>query len=354
MKRLIPLLWLLSLAACGKQFQHIPAAAGSGTPPRAAEAPISFEAYTVTGPYTHENLAVFLIHQADASQDDMNCLTLEEALREDKVRVTEKSDGAQVNALEVENTGDRPVYLQAGDTVKGGQQDRTIAVDFIIPPKSGKIEVNAFCVEPGRWAVRTASATGSGPMMGATFALAPAPVATKEQKLAIKGEKNQSEVWEAGRKVNQAFSKLDGSASPVDSYVLATDEPRVREDVAAYEDVLGKLTDGKIDVVGMAFAINGEMNTVELYPTAGLFRKLWPKLLRGCSLEATAKRSDRPMDKEAKVSEIQVLMAEAAKAEEKAETLSGGIVSRTRDGKRAVLFDTEKDGKILHRQIILK
>ena len=35
-------------------------------------------------------------------------------------------DQAEVNALEIENRSDQWLFLQAGDIVKGGKQDRTI------------------------------------------------------------------------------------------------------------------------------------------------------------------------------------------------------------------------------------
>src|SRR5437016_8939467 len=85
-------------------------------------------AYEIIGPFVHENLSVFLIRKDHAAEGDLNCLTLEAALKAGTLKILERSAGAEVNKLEIENSGDRPVYLQAGDTVKGGKQDRTIAV----------------------------------------------------------------------------------------------------------------------------------------------------------------------------------------------------------------------------------
>ena len=34
------------------------------------------------------------------------------------------------------------------------------------------------------------------------------------------------------------------------------------------------------DIVGFAFAINGRINSAEIYPSNGLFAKMWPKLLK--------------------------------------------------------------------------
>ena len=75
---------------------------------------------------------------------------------------TKCGDGYNVNKLAIENVSDQDVFVQAGDVVKGGQQDRTLAVDMIVPPKSGKVPIESFCVEQGRWGYRTKQFVGGG------------------------------------------------------------------------------------------------------------------------------------------------------------------------------------------------
>src|SRR2546421_6738898 len=104
----------------------------------------------LSGPYTHGNLTVFLIHGPDRMKG-REFLTLAEAMEKKVVVVHETSN---VNELAIENTGSTDVYVQSGDIVKGGKQDRTIAMDFIAPAHSGKIPIAAFCVEHGRWQQR--------------------------------------------------------------------------------------------------------------------------------------------------------------------------------------------------------
>ena len=97
---------------------------------------------------------------------------------------------ATVNTLMVENKGDLPVYIQAGDIVKGGKQDRTIGVDIVIVPHSGNVPLAAFCVEAGRWSYRSPSA-GSGRFISSTQCLS-----SKGLKLAVRHSKDQGAVWE--------------------------------------------------------------------------------------------------------------------------------------------------------------
>ena len=44
----------------------------------------------------------------------------------------------RVNELQIENTGVEQVFIQAGDIVKGGKQDRVLTVSFLLPANSGR------------------------------------------------------------------------------------------------------------------------------------------------------------------------------------------------------------------------
>jgi len=329
-----------------------------------AEIPGSPEGYRFSGPHTHGNLSVYLVHSASAPQGDFGCITLEEALKSGVLKVTEKGDGAEVNELQVENVGDKPVYLQAGDTVKGGQQDRTIAVDTMLPPKSGKRGIDAFCVEPGRWRARDEKSA-------MVFGAAQAPVATNEQKLAIRLEKSQEKVWAAGEKVNQALAKAEPAApsaggrgvlagatfsldEPKNSYVEAIEDPNVQKKLAERIARLEKAPAGQKDVVGAVFCMNGKVQSAEIYAAAGLFRKLWPKLLRGAAVEALSSQKDGESVPAPAESDVRAMLAAPPDAAGKTEDRPGGQTVRIYEKERAVRFDTEADGKLLHRQVLAR
>src|SRR5438128_1660607 len=87
--------------------------AGNGWQKTAAQAIPSD--YKLSGPYTHKNLTVFLIHGNDKSSGKIP-LTLQEAMASQKVKVIETSN---VNELAIENVSDEEVFVQSGDIVKG-------------------------------------------------------------------------------------------------------------------------------------------------------------------------------------------------------------------------------------------
>ncbi|MBL0019345.1 MAG: hypothetical protein IPP17_23665 [Bacteroidetes bacterium] len=93
----------------------------------------------------------------------------------------------EVNKLFIQNTGNDSIFIMAGEVVKGGKQDRVIAMDMVIPPHSEPIDLSVFCVEHGRWTY-----DGSAASDGFT---GHANVANTSVRKAAVVSKNQSEVW---------------------------------------------------------------------------------------------------------------------------------------------------------------
>ena len=140
----------------------------------------------IAGPYTHENLSIFLLLGADAL-DGQRFIPLDDALEQKCVTVHETGN---VGQLEVENLSEHfDLYIQAGDVVKGGRQDRTLGVDFVLPAKSGRVPIPSFCVESGRWHRRAAEEAGS-------FSSSKSYLSSKKLRMAAKMSKSQGEVWD--------------------------------------------------------------------------------------------------------------------------------------------------------------
>src|SRR5262249_54472847 len=130
-------------------FGLLVAGCGQGVPTNSAvEVELDTTHYRLSGPVAHENVSVFLIHSS--CQDERDFLTLGEGLQNGQVRITEKEQ-ASVRSLEIDNQSDRPLYLQEGERLQGGQQDRTIASSMVVPAKSGVVNVPTFCIEQRRW-----------------------------------------------------------------------------------------------------------------------------------------------------------------------------------------------------------
>lgn len=83
----------------------------------------------------------------------MMIIGLHEALATGKAKVKERGDHMlfDLKTLVVDNLSDKYLILMAGEILMGGRQDRVIAKDMLVPPKTMKFEVPVFCIEDGRW-----------------------------------------------------------------------------------------------------------------------------------------------------------------------------------------------------------
>ncbi|HKV34560.1 MAG TPA: DUF6569 family protein [Pyrinomonadaceae bacterium] len=306
--------------------------------------------YRISGPYTHKNLTVFLVHGKDLLPG-RNFLTLQEALEQKKVRVYETKE---VNELAIRNFSNQDVYVQAGEIVRGGEQDRMISIDFIVPPRSGRMPIAAFCVESGRWSKR-------GEEQAAYFSSSENSAATKELKLAAKRSASQDAVWEnvstAQAKLSKNVAEMVAvSASPT-SYELSVENAKVKETTAAYISALNGILRNKTDVIGYAFAINGHVNSADVYASHTLFTKLWPKLLKASATEALAELDQKPAAEPVASETVQAFLAESEQPKAKSKEVTQRVRVVTREDDQNIFFETqdrrEKDAWV-HRNYIRK
>lgn len=267
---------------------------------------------TISGPVTHANLSVFFLHGKDTLPPGQKLLTLQEALDQKKLVVNETSN---VNQLSVENvTSDCSVFIQSGDIVKGGKQDRLMAVDMIVPPKSGILPIGSFCCESGRWTKRGSEEAGR-------FGSSNAQAANKDVKLALNAARDQGTVWEKVREAQMKLSKNVGktvasSASPT-SYQLTLEDKDLLAKLDAYVKALKSAPDGKDDVLGFVIVINGKVEGADLYGSNELFKKLWPKLINGAAVDALAEFDAKKKFEPATAKTVETFLAEASKGEAK-------------------------------------
>jgi hypothetical protein len=229
-------------------------------------------------PHVLGNLAVYPITVASRSQTEVGPLVdLDEALASGAAEVHERGSG-NVNTVVVENKGTVGIFVLAGTVLVGGNQDRQIGQDYILDPKTSS-PVDAFCIEHGRWNARRGGASTGGRFRTADV-VAPAKVRAAGQY-----RKNQSEVWSRVAESNAAH----GTSTASGTFLAAVDDPAITRDrtelagqVAA---VLGAVRPEE-DVVGIAYAIDGEIRGVRWFAHHRVFAIVEKKLVNGIALEA--------------------------------------------------------------------
>jgi hypothetical protein len=284
---------------------------------RAGELPETSD-YKVLAPIRHGNLTVFPV-VSSASHDTGGFLTLDEGLRSGEVEVTESGsvrgmirrrphdsrvvqptypvhDGAQVNKLVLMNKSNRPLLLLAGEIVTGGKQDRVIGKDRIVPADSDPIDLDVFCVEPGRW-VGSSSKFEFESVNGA--------MAAPSVRGSAMADKDQAKVWsEVGKATETVTVEVQAEAPTVStelssttSYakVMRNDQVKSKVDAVArpieqgYESTVKQLRDRK--AVGVVVAVSGEIVWADIFASTNLLEKYWPKLVRSYATEAVVTRA---------------------------------------------------------------
>lgn len=262
----------------------------------------------------------------------------------------------EVNELAIENrSASEEVFVQAGDIVKGGQQDRTLAVDLIVPTNSGRISIDAFCVESGRWTQRGIESPNE-------FTTSRNMIATKELKLATKAEASQAKVW---REVETAKAELSQSVNADvagvasrSSMQLALENDKVRESSAKYVDELTSLVDEHSDAIGFVFAINNKLNSADVYPSHAMFKQFWPRLLKAAAVEAVTESSPVAAQATNEALSINAVGDFIVAAEKGSESLNE-VTKRThmvkRESERGIFFETRDmayGGAWIHRNYL--
>jgi hypothetical protein len=307
----------------------------------------------ISGPYQSANLSVFLVHAEPGAgrAEDGRYLTLAEALASGEAVVFETGD---VNELEVQNTSkDRTLFIQAGDIVKGGRQDRVLSVDLILPPGAGKTPITAFCVEHGRWSAR-------GTESAQAFASADKSLAGKELRLAAKSARSQQGVWDAVAKTQEKLAAALGVAvvepSSPTSLQLTLENERVAKAVTESIAALSRLTEEHPDAIGYLYAVNGAISGGDIYASAALFKKQWPRLLEASATEAVAERLTEASGRTATADDAAAFLTEADSLKSTEEDLPAGVTLVSRDGDKAAAFETRSNASKgwIHRSYIVK
>ena len=283
--------------------------------------------YKVLEPIRHGNLTVFPVVAAK-SYPTSEFLTLDEGLRSGEVVVTEagnvqglirrpstpaiRHDGAQVNRLVLVNNSKRPLLLLAGEIVTGGKQDRVIGKDRIVPPESDPVDLNVFCVEPGRWVATSEHFGASEAMYGSSAgrgnfhgAVPMAMMAQPSVRAKAMADKDQNAVWDEVRKQQSAETVAVAGVAPAaadqiaqtSSYAKVMENEDVKKQVDAvarpievnYQSLIRQLRDR--NAVGVVVAVNGRIIWADVFASTDLLEKYWPKLVRSYASEAVVTRA---------------------------------------------------------------
>jgi hypothetical protein len=277
--------------------------------------------YKLLAPISHGDLTIFPVVTA-RSHDTSGFITLDEGIRSGEVVVSEAgtlhgfmrrrstqpiySRGPEVNRLVLVNNSKHPLILLAGEVVTGGRQDRVVGKDRIVPAESDPVDLDVFCVEPGRWVEKSANFDTHASVMAQ-------PSVRKKAMV----DADQHKVWDEvnGAKANMTARLSAGvvggpaplpSSAPfmielesTSSYAGAIENSAVRQPMdsitapveKSYESVIKQLRNQ--NAIGVVVAVRGRIVWADLFASNALLIKYWPKLLQSYAAEALSSNGAR-------------------------------------------------------------
>ncbi len=320
---------------------------------------------TILDPVAVANLSVFLVQlprsrtasRKRTAPPPMEFLCLEQARATGEVVISETGITERVR---LENHSKRDLFLQAGEVLRGGDQDRAVAGDLIIPASRHEPEshwVPVFCAEPER----------SVPMRGWTpgmFTQLDQICPGRQLKRELR-QGYQEDIWrEITATRDVVFDILShGSTKSIPPHSLWTLIELLEAEgwLAPYINAMLPLAAAHQEATGAVFVLSGKFNSAELYATPTLFRQLWPKLLYAMAVEALIEQKTGGVLTGTLPTKGEVTAWLAAGHRRGAvghtDKVDKRVHRRLRSGEGATRFETldqEQDGLCIHETILPK
>jgi hypothetical protein len=152
-------------------------------------------------------------------------------------------------------------------------------------------------------------------------------------------------VWAEVSKTQQKLSASVGgtvnAAQSASSLQLALENEKLVGAQRGYVKALQAAGQADSDILGYVFAVNGKLNSADVYPSNGLFRKMWAKLLEASAIEAIGQK-DEPHGEAPSIKAVTAFLADAEAGKASERPLNAGARLETREGATAYYFETAR------------
>jgi hypothetical protein len=216
--------------------------------------------------------------------------------------VRERTQGAVVPELEIENRADLPLMLIEGEMLVGAKQNRTLNVSVICPPGVATV-IPVSCVEAGRWG---AARKGARSRYHAGVALRSLKTRSVHQSL-LRGRGKRSDQEGVWRSVETYAAKLRATSQTF-SYDELLDQAEV-----SIESLVADL-EPHLKQRGVLVAIAGRPRTLDVFDRPATLRAYWKGLLAGYASDAIGEEPKAASAGEAQAFLAKVLGAKLEKA----------------------------------------
>ncbi len=223
----------------------------------------------VKEPISYKNLKIYPLF-LEKVKGEGNILSLDEATESGHLKIYER-ERAEVNAVFVENLSKHYIFLMSGELLTGCKQDRMVAYDTLLPPKSGRIRLRVYCTERGRWSHKSD-----------TFKSLPFSANPALRQVAVETG-SQEKVWES---VSSKREELKALPSSTDAFQDIVKDKKVGRKIEDYVENIDKKFPFSENVAGVVVSRGNEILCMDMFYHPKIFKKLWRKLLHGYVLDS--------------------------------------------------------------------
>lgn len=228
----------------------------------------------------YRNMALFPVIMEDAPSPDY--LTLDGALQDGAIEITEVSEGGSVPELKVINKSSRNVLILDGEELVGAKQNRVINVTILIGAKR-TVVIPVSCVEQRRWSYRGADFRSENRMMAPKMKARKLHDVTKSVRKGGSYRADQGRVWEDVDQMMSSFECESPTSAMSDIY------EQKRRDLDDYLDHF-KVVENQVGVVVM---IDGKVMGDDCFGSYETLEKVFKKLVTSYALDALEMASRR-------------------------------------------------------------
>lgn len=176
-----------------------------------------------------------------------NAMSLRQALTTNQAVISEYVNKRgrirpNVNLLTIENFSDQPIFLMSGEVITGGMQDRVVARDIVVLPRSGRVNIPVYCVEEGRWTSSTKKDKFKN-----------YHEASMQLRKVIDKDRDQSAVWKEVSKEN----RRDNIRTGTDAYTAHATSPECIQRENEYLAFFNEKFANKENIVGIVGVTGG-------------------------------------------------------------------------------------------------
>ena len=171
----------------------------------------------------------------------------------------------------------------------------------------------------------------------------------------------QRKVWD---EVAKTQTKLSGgvkekvnSAVSDSSLQLALENEKLKASRGDYIKALESQGTAGDDIIGYVFAVNGRINSADLYPSNALFRKMWSKLLAASVTEAIGETTAASPAAAAppEAAAVTEFLASAETGKQSSQEIAGLAQQEVRDADKSLFVGVRsKKGEWVHRNYLVK